>query len=80
MYPMYHLCGGPNRDGIGPWIVSANHAAAFHGHPGVSMGIEAAMQFEWGVGQSRRCIAFPHSELADEVGLELLVYEFGPWL
>src|SRR6516225_7446099 len=51
---VHHLCRGPDRNRIGPLVVSADHAAALHGETGIAMRVKAPSKLEGGAGESSR--------------------------
>ena len=42
---VHHLCRGLDRHGIGPLVISADHATALHGDAGIAVRIEATSKF-----------------------------------
>ena len=77
---MDHLGRRPDGDGVGPAIVRADDAAAFHRHAGVALGIEAAPQAVRRGGERRGGRALLDHEFADLVGMVLLVNKRGAGL
>ena len=74
-HPMNHLGRGPDRRRVAARIIGADDAAAFHRHGGIAMVIEAPRQpvrraCQCGVG-----VASANREIADQVGLELIVHD-----
>src|SRR6516225_9175229 len=72
---VHNLCQGPDRNRIGPPVVSADHATALHGDAGIAMRIEAASKFEGGAGESSRHLTLFNGKLADQIGRKRFMYD-----
>src|SRR6266481_414638 len=76
---VHHLCRGPDGNGIGPLVISADHTTALHGDTGIAMRIEATSKFEGGTRESSRYLTLFNGKLADQIGRKLFMYDLRPW-
>ena len=78
-HPVNDLGRRPDRHAIGPRIVDADDAAAFHRRGGIAVVMESALQFVRGARERGGDVALADGEGANEVGLEFVVDDRDAW-
>src|SRR5277367_1305708 len=76
---VHHLCRGPDGNGVGPLVISADHTPALHRDTGIALRMEATSKFEGGTGESSRYLTLFDGKLADQIGRILFMYDLRPW-